>query len=125
MRKNQTILVVDDQPDHRYFFNRVLSEAGYTVVENADGRDAVSIVAELCPTLIILDLVMPGPTGWEVAKELKADPRTASIPVFLVTAFPHQASERWTTDVECDALLVKPVEPRRLLAEIERWLTPS
>ena len=121
MPKTQTIFVVDDQPDHRYFFNRVLSDAGYTVVECADGHDAAAIAAELRPDLIVLDVVMPGLSGWEVAEALKEDSRTAAIPIFLVTAFPHKASEPWSTDVQCDALLVKPIEPKRLLDEIARW----
>lgn len=121
MAKTKTILVVDDQPEHRYFFDRVLSEAGYTVVENGDGHGITALAAELRPDLVILDLVMPAKSGWDVASELKHDPRTASIPIFLVTAFPHKASEQWTTEGECDALLVKPIEPRRLLAEVERW----
>ena len=69
-----------------------------------------------------LAMVMPDTTGWEVAHQLKLDQRTAKTPLFLVTAFPSRASEQWAFDGDCDALLVKPVEPSRLLAEVARWV---
>jgi CheY-like chemotaxis protein len=121
----RTILVVEDDPDHLYFFDKVLSDAGYSVVQLSSGRDVVARVPESPPDLVILDLVLPEGSGWEIAAESKRASTTADIPVFLVTAFPHTATGRWTRDGECDALLVKPVDPKRLLAEVARWLTPT
>jgi CheY-like chemotaxis protein len=118
----RTILVVDDHPDHLYFFRRVLTGAGYAVAEAGRGEDVLPRVLEVEPDLIILDLVLPGLTGWDVATTVKRDPRTSRVPVFLVTAYPHKASEQWSSDGDCDALLVKPVDPKRLLAEVERWI---
>lgn len=116
------ILIIDDHPEHLYFFRKVLGDAGYAIVETESGDTGLSLAYDERPDLIIVDLVMPGTTGWEVAKRLKADPRTAKTPLFLVTAFPARASEQWAFDGECDALLVKPVEPTRLLAEVARWI---
>jgi CheY-like chemotaxis protein len=117
----KSILVVDDHPEHLYFFRRVLGEAGYHVIESTNGDDAIIQARESQPSAIILDLVMPRLSGWDVARTLKSDPRTESIAILLVTAFPHQANDAWSGDAECDALLVKPIDPKRLLAELERW----
>ena len=121
MNSPKTILVVDDHPDHLYFFQRVLGDAGYRVIEATNGDDAVAQARELLPNAIILDLVLPPTSGWDAARVLKQDTRTSSIPILLVTAFPHQANDPWSGDADCDALLVKPVDPKRLLAELERW----
>jgi two-component system, cell cycle response regulator DivK len=116
------ILVIDDHPEHLYFFEKVLTDAGYAVLDSQSARAGIALAFSELPSLIIVDLVMPDTTGWEVARQLKADPRTAKTPVFLVTAFPSRASEQWAFDGDCDSLLVKPVEPTRLLAEVARWI---
>jgi CheY-like chemotaxis protein len=119
------ILVVDDNEEHQYFFRRVLGAAGYALAAAHTGEDAIAVASASPPDLIILDLVLPRMSGWEAARQLKSDPRTARVPVFLVTAYPHHASHRWEADSECDALLVKPIEPTRLLSEVERWIAPA
>ena len=121
MTTPRRILVVDDHPEHLYFFRRVLGDAGHHVIECTTGDDALRQVIDDQPDLVILDLVLPGLSGWEVARTIKKDQRTSRIPVLLVTAYPHHASDRWSGDGDCDALLVKPVDPRRLLAEVDRW----
>ncbi len=118
----QKILIIDDHPEHLYFFGKVLREAGYSVLESQTATRGVALAFAEAPHLIIVDLVMPDTTGWEVARQLKTDLRTTKTPLFLVTAFPGRASEQWAFDGDCDALLVKPVEPARLLAEVARWL---
>jgi CheY-like chemotaxis protein len=118
----KSVLVVDDHPEHMYFFRRVLTEAGYHVIESTNGDDAITQAQQQHPNAIILDLVLPTTSGWEAARIIKRDERTSSIPILLVTAYPHQANDAWSGDADCDALLVKPVEPRRLLAELERWV---
>ena len=121
MNSPKTILVVDDHPEHLYFFQRVLGDAGYHVIEATNGDEAITQAQEQLPSAIILDLMLPTTSGWEAARILKRDVRTSSIPILLVTAFPHQANDAWSGDADCDALLVKPVDPKRLLAELERW----
>jgi twitching motility two-component system response regulator PilH len=118
----EKILIIDDHPDHLYFLGKVLSEAGYGVIESQTAARGISLAFAEQPDLIIIDLVMPDTTGWEVARQLKNDGRTAKTPLFLVTAYPSRASEQWAFDGDCDALLIKPVEPSRLLAEVQRWL---
>ena len=116
------ILIVDDHPDRLYFLGKVLRDAGYSVIESQTATRGITMAFNEQPNLIIIDLVMPETTGWEVARRLKVDSRTAKIPLFLVTGSSSRVSEQWAFDGDCDALLVKPVEPARLLAEVERWL---
>jgi len=78
------ILVVDDTEANRYAVARHLRQAGYTVWESADGRSALAQVAERAPDLMIVDVRMPGIDGFEVVRRLRADPRSAHIPVLHV-----------------------------------------
>ena len=80
-----TVLVIDDRPDARYSMARPLAAAGFDVRELATGRDALHL-ARRGVDLIVLDLVLPDMTGFDVLRQLKADPATMTIPVILKTA---------------------------------------
>ena len=80
------ILVVDDTEANRYAVARHLRQAGYTVLEAGDGRSALALVAERSPDLLILDIRMPGLDGFEVVRRLRADTRTAHLPVLHISA---------------------------------------
>src|SRR5690242_5504501 len=69
-----TILIADDSPDIRTIMRYLLNDLGFTVVEAADGNEAVRLARQCRPDLILLDLCMPGIDGWEVATRLRADP---------------------------------------------------
>src|SRR5262245_54246937 len=122
---SRTIMVVEDDSEHRYFFSRVLESAGYDTVNCESGEEGISKAFASPPDLVIMDLVLPSLGGWEAAHTLKADDRTKHVPIFAVTAYPHMASDPWLRDAACDACLTKPVEPRRLLNEVERWIGPG
>ena len=80
------ILVVDDEPDVRSFFRTALADAGFEVVEAADGFEALDRIREAVPDLISLDLMMPRHSGVRFYRELQKDPSWAKIPVLVVTA---------------------------------------
>ncbi|MEM8535451.1 MAG: response regulator [Chloroflexota bacterium] len=82
----RTILVVDDDPDIRDLIAMTLSDEGYNVVSCSDGRTALSLASSNPPSLILLDLMMPTMSGWQIIKNLKATARSADIPVVLVSA---------------------------------------
>jgi CheY-like chemotaxis protein len=79
------ILIVDDYPGARYLRSRILSEAGYEVVEAATGDEALRIAAAIHPALVLLDVNLPDISGVEVCERLKHDPATADIPVIQIT----------------------------------------
>ena len=81
-----TILVVDDSPDIALISARMLTSRGFAAITSNDGVEALAIVARQRPALILLDVMMPGMSGLDVLRALKADPHTATIPVVMVTA---------------------------------------
>ena len=87
MTPGQYILVVDDDADFREALVEVLSSAGYPVAQAANGEEALLKVAEEIPGIILLDLKMPGIDGWGVMERLRADPKSAAIPILVLSAY--------------------------------------
>jgi CheY-like chemotaxis protein len=79
------VLVIDDDPNALDLLGRTLQGAGVRVVTASDGQEALTLARTLKPAAITLDVLMPGMDGWEVLRELKADPETSEIPVIMVT----------------------------------------
>lgn len=108
------VLCVDDEPDALFLFKVVFSGAGFDVIEAAHGRDALERIAEDRPDLVVTDLMMPVMDGRALIQHLRDDPRTARIPIMLVSANPN-------TEIPADAVIPKPFRPSRLL-EVARQL---
>lgn len=115
-----TILIVDDQLELRSIHGAALQSQGYNVLTAGDGPSALTAARAAHPDIIVLDHSMPGLTGVEVATELSQDPRTADIPIIMLTAHAYGAVGRKARAAGCVAFLAKPCTPRRLLTEIER-----
>jgi CheY-like chemotaxis protein len=90
------------------------------VIEAADGATAIDAALTQRPALILLDLVIPEPDGWEVARRLKADPRTTDIPLVALTAHAFASDAARARAVGCDGFIAKPAKPRTVLAEVQR-----
>lgn len=117
------ILVVDDTEANRYAVARHLRKAGYMVLEAPEGRTALAMIQEDPPDLLIVDIRMPGLDGFEVVRRLRADPRTAHLPVLHVSAsFTDPASQAAGLDSGADGYLTHPVEPLVLLASVRALL---
>jgi PAS domain S-box-containing protein len=117
------ILVVDDTEANRYALARHLRQAGYLVAEAPDGRSALARVAKELPDLMILDIRMPGLDGFQVMRQLRADPRTRHLPVLHVSAsFTDPQSQAAGLDSGADGYLTHPVEPLVLLASVRALL---
>ena len=117
-----TVLVVDDTLANRWVLLRVLEEAGYSVTEGETAADAVRL-ANHRPDLIVLDVRLPDGSGFELARQLKESPRTADLPVLLISASFTSPNERARgLDSGADGYLTHPVEPPVLLATIRALL---
>ncbi len=81
----RTVMIVDDSPTIRKILGLTLERAGYKVVAEPDGESAIERLAQLVPDLILLDIAMPKLDGYEVCKRIKQDPRTASVPVVMLS----------------------------------------
>ncbi|MDM7998521.1 MAG: response regulator [Dehalococcoidia bacterium] len=116
MRKT-TVLIVDDDEGIRLMVRRMLSE-DYTVVEAADGDEAVALTRQHRPNLVLMDILMPGKDGYSACHEIKTDPETKSIPVVMVSAIGHKLNERLSAEVGADGYITKPFSIERLLQAI-------
>jgi len=79
------ILIVDDDDMLRTIMRAELEEDGYTVIEAADGKEAADVCAEICPDLLIVDVVMPRMNGFELCQALRSRPATAFVPILMAT----------------------------------------
>jgi CheY-like chemotaxis protein len=116
------ILLVDDYPDALEIWGLYLRSLGYDVVLADDGLKAVAMARLTKPDVIVLDLELPGITGFEAAARLRNDRETASIPLIAATGYSHGFFLDRARESGFDAIVLKPCEPSALAAEIERLL---
>jgi len=116
------VLVVDDAPNVRELIRVNLTLEGFDVHVAVDGEQALELVGELDPDLITMDVVMPRIDGLTAASRLKADPRTSSIPIVMVTARAQTADREKGHRAGVDAYLTKPFEPSELVATVRNLL---
>ena len=117
--ERRQILIVDDYPGARYLRSRILSDAGYEVIEANNGTEALAIARSVSPSLILLDVNLPDISGLEVCERLKHDPATASIPVIQITgAWLSDDDRRQGLSSGADVYLVEPVDDVTLLRSV-------
>jgi CheY-like chemotaxis protein len=116
------ILLVDDYPDALDMWGLYLRSVGYDVDTAADGLEALDHAHRGHPDAIVLDLQMPGITGYEAAQHLRSAEDTCDIPLIAATGYSHVAQLEEARQCGFDAILLKPCEPAELVAEIERVL---
>ena len=117
-----TVLVADDNPDQRALYVDILTHAGYAVIEARDGAEAIQRAREDRPALILMDVTMPGTSGWNALRALRDQLETQSIPVITITGLSATRDRDASFAAGCDAYLSKPVSPRRLLEEVRRFV---
>ncbi|MDO8541814.1 MAG: response regulator transcription factor [Opitutaceae bacterium] len=116
------ILVVDDEPDALEVLTFKLKEAGYAVLQAKDGAQALARARDERPALIVLDLMLPEVDGLEVCKILRRDPRTAAIPVVMLTARAAEMDRVLGLELGADDYVTKPFSPRELVLRIKKLL---
>ncbi|HWI15525.1 MAG TPA: response regulator, partial [Burkholderiales bacterium] len=117
------LLNVDDNPQGRYGKTRILEEAGFSVIEAASGEQALQLVREREPELVLLDIQMPDIDGLEVCRRLKADPATQHIPVLHISAtYDEMQGETISIKSGGDIFLAEPVEPLELVTVVRTLL---
>jgi CheY-like chemotaxis protein len=122
---SKRILLVDDYPDALEIWGLYLRSLGYEVATADDGLKAVEQAHQLVPDIIVLDLELPGITGFEAAIRLRQAPETSEIPLIAATGYSHSKQLDQARDCGFDSIVVKPCEPAALVAEIERLLEES
>ena len=109
-----SILVVDDDPEIVTMLSTRLTKRGYKVTTANDGHRALELAKREKPDIVLLDVMMPGKSGWEVARALKQDPVTQAIKIVMVTAIGEQVNELTSPLYGADAHVDKPFEFDRL-----------
>jgi len=118
-RADYRVLVVDDDPDMVAFLSRLLQGEGMAVESAADGESALTQVMTAPPDLVLLDVMMPGASGFDVCRQLKGDEATAMIPIVLVTALEDGESRVRGIEAGADDFLSKPVKREELIARVK------
>jgi len=116
------VLVADDHDDSRCIARIVLESSGFRVVEATTGSEALAMARSLRPVVMILDIVMPELTGWDVARALRAEEAGDQLVIIAVTALADRSDRVRSMASGCNDMLVKPVHPRALIKVVQRHL---
>jgi CheY-like chemotaxis protein len=119
------ILLVENDVDTREIYSTALQHYGYAVLVAEDGGEGVRIAVEQVPDLILMNLAMPRVDGLRATSILRDNPRTAAIPIIACTGFAHDDGAEAAQDAGADSYLEKPVEPSRVVQEVERFIGPA
>ena len=119
-----TILIVEDNEKNMKLVRDVLQVKGYATLEAVTGEDGVRLAKERLPALVLMDIQLPGISGIEALKQLRADPATATIPVIAVTASVMVSDRRNITDAGFDGYVGKPLNLKEFLAAVASALAP-
>ena len=117
-----TILVVDDYADALDVWRLYLGVEGFAVLTAADGHEALARATAEVPDLVVMDLKLPGLSGFDVARRLRGQPATRHIPLIAATGYSHIAHLDEARAIGFDAVILKPCDPALLVAEIRRLL---
>jgi adenylate cyclase len=118
MSEPATVLVVDDLPQNVRLLDAVLSPRGYTMTSASSGQEALDALADELPDIVLLDVLMPGMDGYEVCRRIRENPRTAFLPVVMITASGDQEKVR-AIEAGADDFIMKPFDQSELLARVK------
>lgn len=114
------ILLVEDNPQNRYLMTYLLESKGHVVDVAEDGEQALTILKDQVPDLILMDMQLPRVDGYEATRRIKADDRLRSVPLVALTAHSMKGDRARAVDAGCDAFVSKPVDAEEILALVER-----
>jgi CheY-like chemotaxis protein len=116
------VLVVEDQPDNRTLATKVLRRAGFQTMELDRAEAIPGLLKNWRPDLILMDIELPGQSGYQAVQQLKANPATASIPVIALTAYAMEDDRQACLHVGCCAYLRKPLDIGLLVKTVRQHL---
>ncbi|NDJ19681.1 response regulator transcription factor [Myxacorys almedinensis] len=117
-----TVLVVEDSVTEMQILTSYLQQAGLMVVSAQSGEEAQVKLSSQRPDLIVLDVILPGQSGFELCRELKADPRTSGIPVIICSTKDTEVDKMWGNLLGANAYIPKPVDQTLFLTTIRQLL---
>jgi CheY-like chemotaxis protein len=117
------ILIVEDNPVHMKLIEMTLRAKNYTLLKANDGEEALDMAIREPPNLVIMDINLPGMTGFETSKKLRENPAFSHIPVIAITAYAMKGDREKIIEAGCDAYLSKPINTRELPGVIAELLS--
>ncbi len=120
MRK---VLIAEDNAVNRELLRELLETRGYTVLEACDGQEALDMIDQARPDILLLDIGMPVLDGFAVVRKIRENPHLAKLPVVAVTAYAMQDDREKILNSKFDGYLSKPINPRSLMEELDRLLS--
>jgi two-component system, cell cycle response regulator DivK len=122
MNNNETILYVEDNPDNRLLVRRILMAEGFQVIEASNASQALEILKQQTPELILMDINMPDIDGYTLTARLKALPSLQQVPIVAVTANALKGDRERSLEAGCDGYIQKPIDVDSLPMQIQRFL---
>ena len=116
------VLIVDDVETNRYILRDIITEMNYQPILTENGLQALKVLQNVKPQLIILDIAMPGMDGYEVCKQIKADPHTRDIPIIFISAYDHPEDIVVGFENGCDEYITKPFIPEVVKVRVNMQL---
>jgi twitching motility two-component system response regulator PilH len=114
-----TILIVDDSPTETYKLTNILERNDHLVLSAESGEQGINLAKSELPDVVLKDIVMPEPNGFQATRQLSREPETKHIPVIIVTAKNQQANQVWCERQGARAYLVKPIDEKQLVTAID------
>jgi len=119
----RTVLVAEDNAVNRELLRELLETRGYTVLEACDGQEALHMIDQVQPDILLLDIGMPVLDGFAVVRKIRENPHLAKLPVVAVTAYAMQDDREKILNSKFDGYLSKPIDARSLMEELDRLLS--
>ena len=121
----KTVLYVEDNEYNLKMVRQLLAHTSYRLIEATDGEMGVATALGETPDLILMDIQLPKLSGLDATRRLRADPKTAGVPIVVITSFALSGDDQKAKDAGASAYLAKPYSPRELLAMRVRAVGPS
>jgi len=122
MAIDTTILLVEDEPAILDLLEFTLAPKGYAIKRATDATEALDVIRDALPDLMVLDWMLPGESGVQLARALRTDPRTKGLPIIMLTARAEESDKISGLDAGADDYMTKPFSPRELIARVNALL---
>ncbi|MDB9457586.1 response regulator [Dolichospermum circinale CS-1225] len=117
-----TVLIVEDSSSQRMIITKLLKASGLAVTQAVDGVEALQVIQDTPPDLVVLDIFMPRMNGYELCRYLKSDPKTKNIPVLMCSSKSTEFDRYWGMKQGADAYIGKPFKENELVGTVKQLL---